>query len=255
MTLPAARVTSMPACDMPFRSRLRAQVVPVPELEACVRRAMYALYERYYAQTDARAFNDDLDGKQQVLLMHDAGGQLRGFSSLCVLRLGGTGALRAIFSGDTVVDHRFWGQQALAFSWIRLAGRIAREEPAIPLYWFLIVKGYRTYRYLHAFTRRYYPHWRDPTPAAEQALLHRLAGARFGTHYDPATGVVRFPRSRGQLRRRWAAVEDAARGRPEVRHFLRCNPGYAAGDELVCLTRLEGANLRPLARRLFEQEP
>jgi hypothetical protein len=30
------------------------------------------------------------------------------------------------------------------------------------------------------------------------------------------------------------------------------NPHYAAGDELMCLTRLTPSNLRPLAQRLFQ---
>ena len=35
--------------------------------------------------------------------------------------------------------------------------------------------------------------------------------------------------------------------------FLRSNPGYLRGEELVCLTELASDNLRPLARRVFEQ--
>jgi len=35
--------------------------------------------------------------------------------------------------------------------------------------------------------------------------------------------------------------------------FLRSNPGYTSGDELVCLTELTSGKLRPLARRVFEQ--
>ena len=35
--------------------------------------------------------------------------------------------------------------------------------------------------------------------------------------------------------------------------FLRRNPGYVRGDEMVCLTELAPHNLRPLARRVFEQ--
>lgn len=220
-----------------------------------LRDEMYTLYRRYYEATTPAAFQDDLDAKDQVIVARDEQGNLRGFSSLALLPIADRAGrkLRAIFSGDTIVDHRCWGQQALAFAWIRLAGQLERKDPHTPLYWFLIVKGHRTYRYLHAFTHRYYPHWRDPTPSATQTLMHDLAASRFGEHYQRDSGVVRFPRSRGQLKPAWADVGGCTRYRPEVAHFLRRNPGYTHGDELVCLTRLTGANLRPLPRRLFEQ--
>ena len=43
------------------------------------------------------------------------------------------------------------------------------------------------------------------------------------------------------------------RKRPDVAYFLQCNPGYASGDELVCLCELSTDNMRPLTRRLFVQ--
>jgi len=255
MSLSRASLPASLDADATAGVRLQAEVRPVRDLSGTLRAAMYALYTRYYEATDEAVFQRDLDGKDRVVLTRDGMGCLRGFSSLALLRLPHTHGpgVRAIFSGDTIVDHRYWGQQALAFTWIRLAGDLAREEPATPLYWFLIVKGHRTYRYLHAFTRSYYPHFAAPTPGAEQDLLHRLATWRFAGNYRREAGLVRFPCSRGQLRSAWAEIEISDRGRPEVEYFLRLNPGYVNGDELVCLTRLQRDNLRPLARRLFEQ--
>jgi hypothetical protein len=46
---------------------------------------------------------------------------------------------------------------------------------------------------------------------------------------------------------------DVADGRvldPHVRHFLALNPGYTAGDELVCLAPLDDSNLTPAGRRI-----
>jgi hypothetical protein len=36
-----------------------------------------------------------------------------------------------------------------------------------------------------------------------------------------------------------------------VAFFLASNPGYAAGDELLCITELCAENLRPHARKHF----
>jgi hypothetical protein len=65
--------------------------------------------------------------------------------------------------------------------------------------------------------------------------------------------VVSFPSSRGHLKAEWAVIEETEASRRDVAFFLRSNPGYAGGDELVCLTELASHNLRPLARRVFEQ--
>src|SRR5690606_30558377 len=99
-------------------------------------------------------------------------------------------AVRVLFSGDTVVERTDWGSPALAVEWLRFAGTIARAG-ATPLYWLLIVKGHRTYRFLPAFARRYVPHHELAESPDERALLSALACEKFGAHFDAATGVVR----------------------------------------------------------------
>jgi hypothetical protein len=161
--------------------------------------------------------------------------------------------VRAIYSGDTIIERSHWGTQALAFTWLRFAGTIKAQAPDRPLYWFLIVKGHRTYRYLSAFSIDFYPHWQRPTPPLARAIMQQLARQRFDAAYDSERGIVSFAQSRGHLRSIWAAVEPEEAARPDVAFFLRSNPGYTHGDELVCLTELSCSNLRPLARRVFAQ--
>jgi hypothetical protein len=83
--------------------------------------------------------------------------------------------------------------------------------------------------------------------------MQELAHQRFEEAYDSERGIVSFDRSRGHLRPMWAAVDPEEAARPDVAFFLRSNPGYTQGDELVCLTELSCSNLRPLARRVFAQ--
>jgi hypothetical protein len=177
---------------------------------------------------------------------------LQGFSTLAEYQREFDGrAIGVLFSGDTVVDAQHWGQQALAFSWLRLAGRLKARNPERPLYWFLISKGHRTYRFLSAFAHEFWPAFDRPTPPRMQALMDDLARERFGDDYDTAAGVIRFAKSRGHLRAPFATVNKAHRWLPEVEFFLQRNPGYARGDELVCLCELAADKLRPLGRRIF----
>ena len=239
---------------LPRAGVLNATVIDVVKLDRDVRRAMYALFERYYLATSPQMFARDLASKDTVILLHDEENRLCGFSTLatCTMNVGGE-TIRIVFSGDTIVERAHWGSHALAFAWIRHIGKIAAQAPGIPLFWLLIVKGHRTYRYLPAWMLDFTPDWRHPADTWLTALKDATATARFGTAYDREAGVLRFAASQGHLAPEWAGVTPREALRPDVRFFLERNPGYARGDELVCLGELAASNLRPLMRRLFLQ--
>jgi len=231
-------------------ARLNANVRHRSEVGREQAALMYRLYATYYEATCPRRFAEDLAAKDFVIELREAG-ELRGFSTLALMAFGERGERRALFSGDTIIDHRYWGEQALAQAFCMLAGRLRAQAPAMPLHWFLISKGHRTYRYLAAFARKYYPNPYEPTPPQAQAWIDELAAQRFGTAYLPQLGLVRFARSHGHLRPQWGAVRDTARERPEIRFFLERNPRHHQGDELCCITALDNDNLRSFARRAF----
>lgn len=230
---------------------IHARVVASADIDAAQRDAMFALYRRHFDAADHARFHADLADKQQVIEVRDAAGTLRGFSTVACYRREFDGrSLRVLFSGDTVVDEASWGQQALAFGFIRYAAQTQAQSDE-PLYWLLISKGHRTYRYLSAFSIDYAPSPERVTPPDQQRLMDFLARDRYGDAYDPRRGVVRFAQSHGHLRADLATVPAIHAHLPEVAYFLERNPGYAQGEELVCLCRLAADNLRPLARRMF----
>lgn len=216
------------------------------------RDALYALYARHYSATNPACFVADFDAKDWVLTLHH-GARLVGFSTQAIKRhTAQTGqSLLELFSGDTVIDPAYWGSQALSTGFARLAGRLARQHSPLPLYWLLISKGHRTWRYLHIFAHEYWPNPMYITPIASQKLLDELARERFGAAYDAASGIVRFAESQGHLQPELATVRADLARRPEIRFFLERNPGYAQGDELVCLTQLSSNNLRGAVLRAF----
>ena len=228
------------------------QTLDVARLAEDERRAMYALYERYYDGLVVGAVRARPRGQGPRRRAARRNRRAAGFSTLAVYERTFEGApVRVLFSGDTVVDESHWGQQALAFAWLRLAGALKAEQPGVPLYWLLISKGHRTYRYLPAFSRAFHPSPDDAGAGPLRALKDFLARDRFGADYDAATGVVRFPESRGHLRAPYADVPEAHLRLPEVAFFLAANPGYAQGDELVCVCELAEDRLQPIARRAF----
>lgn len=233
--------------------RLSSTIVAPPALSARQRDAMFEIFARHYDEVSRERFESDLAEKDAVVLLEDAEGVISGFSTQQVLsaRAGGR-RIRALFSGDTVIDRSHWGEQELCRGWSRYAGRVLAEEPDTPLYWFLISKGFRTYLYLPLFFRTFYPCAGTATPAFEQHVLDAIASAKFAGDYDPATGLIVFPRSQGQLTGELASVPLHRQRDEHVRFFLSRNPRYAEGEELACLAEISPDNLNAFGRRLFE---
>lgn len=214
--------------------------------------AMYALYRSNYEDTEPALFARDLSAKTHVVMLEDQAGTLRGFSTLQVYesRVAGD-PVRVVYSGDTIVDPDHWGSSALAFEWIRLAGEFKLQKPELPLYWLLIVKGHRTYRFLPTFAYRYVPHHLNSPSSREVAVRDALAREKFGSAFDSSSSVARFSQPQGRLNDTLAQIPPQHRRLPEVEFFIESNPDYRRGDELVCLCELSAENLKPIARRVF----
>jgi hypothetical protein len=240
--------------------KLRSRIRERRYLSAQDVASMYDLFERYYDGASRSRFEHDLAGKTHVIELRD-GSRLHGFSTAAVFQVDGADAAdahghraRGIFSGDTIIDREHWGQQELALAFCELAGAVKSQAPDVPLYWLLISKGYRTYRYLHVFARDYFPNFSRPTPREIQRLLDALCQARFGPSFDAATGVVRTGELSGtRLRPEWCTVRDGLRQLPEIAYFLQRNPAFAQGDELACICELQEKNLRSYALRAFRK--
>ncbi len=231
---------------------LNSKIIYVIDLTAETVQAMFELYSYYYAGTDVTTFQTDLNNKKWVILLYDGQQQLRGFSTLTLFEtLYANKLQRTLYSGDTIVDHQFWGQHELARAWIRFSGEIKAEQPLVPLYWLLIVKGHRTYRYLSAFCHDYYPAHDKPVPQYTQGLMNQLAQEHFGINYNSSRGIVSFQKPHGHLRESWSQIAKNVKKRAEVQYFLDRNPNYERGDELVCLCELSQENLKPHAQRIF----
>lgn len=229
--------------------KLEASILRRDRIDATLASELYRLYARYYAPTLPEMFARDLADKTYCVVLRDAAARLCGFSTVARLRVPfGGGEAEVLFSGDTVVDQAYWGEQTLPFRWIEEAGRIKAEEPERPLYWLLITKGHRTFRYLPGFARSYCP----GVAADLTGLRNRISLSRFGDRFDGRSGILRpDPGCPTALRTEFAGLDAARRSNPHVRQFLALNPGHARGDELVCLCELSVENLRPRARRQF----
>ncbi|MGE4349914.1 MAG: hypothetical protein AB7D28_09115 [Candidatus Berkiella sp.] len=234
--------------------KLFSEITLINQLKTEQIDAMYRLFSNYYECIDLAGFKQDLSKKNYVLTVYNENRQIVGFSTIWHYQTTYQNKkLQVIFSGDTIMANAYWGNSALAFNWIKFAGTLKALHPTLPLYWFIIVKGHRTYRYLPVFSKVFYPHYQQATPIWEQGLMNKLATELFGESYDPLKGIIHFSQSQGHLKQNWATIPINLLSRPEVQFFKQKNPKYDQGDELVCLCHLAEENLKPLSRRLFKE--
>jgi hypothetical protein len=220
------------------------------ELTPSQRGQMLGLMQAHFEGITAEQFSRDLAEKNWVIVLEDAAGRLRGFSTLLLYPTEFNGKrIRVIYSGDTIVDHQMWGSSALGRTWIGAVNRWRADDVA-PLYWLLISSGFRTYRFLPLFWREFFPRYDVATLPQAQELLDFLATERFGEHYDPRTGIVHLDCPQ-VLREDLRRIESGRLRDPHLAFFARRNPGHVHGDELVCLTELSPLNMTMATVRLM----
>jgi hypothetical protein len=232
---------------------LVGSVVPLQRLAAAERDRMYALLATYFAGTCRRQFDADLDEKEAVVLLRDrATDEIQGFSTFMRIEISVDGRdIVAFFPGDTIVAAQFWGESTLSRLWSQRvfaeADCIVAERPSTQVFWFLICSGYKTFRFLPVFFRRFYPNPASRTPEDVQRILDTLGTAKFGNRYD--AGIVRLEHPT-PLRPGVADVTGPRLRDPLVAFFTSRNPGHAQGDELACITAISRSNLTRAGERM-----
>ncbi len=227
--------------------KLESQTIPVTELRPESVAQMLRLMQTHYEGVSEPRFLADLQAKQWVILLYDER-RLCGFSTQVLFDFPHENRpTRVLFSGDTIIDKHHWGSLALPIAWGRLM--LSLTCPDSELYWLLISKGYKTYRFLPVFFHEFYPCFLTPTPTFEKTLLEKVASQRFGERFDPASGVLRAEPGAQRLREGVAELDGRRLRDPHVAFFQHQNPGHSRGDELVCVARSHPDNLKPYIRR------
>ena len=220
----------------------------VASLTLAERSAMHALMTAHYEAVPRERFDRDLAHKDEVLVLLDAEHVIRGFTTIAWNPAGLMPEGDILYSGDTIIDRACWGTQELVRAFCRRAGEW-KQQHGRRLFWFLISKGHRTYLYLPLFARRFHPHPANGEPEWA-GIAGRVAASLFGDAWKAEEGVIRFPSSHGHLRGEMSVRRS---GNPWVSYFLFRNPGHLQGEELVCLTEMDEANLRRGALASFRE--
>ncbi len=229
--------------------RLHGTIQRLSTLSEIDRKQMFALMTAHYENVQYTKFVQDLAEKDAVLLLRDIHEQIQGFTSFMIIETSFRGrTVSALYSGDTIVHQKYWGQLELFRVFANLFTQLILEKRE-PLYWFLLTKGIKTYSLLPLFFKEFYPNHTSTMPVYEQDLREHLAQKKFGEFYVKEQGIVRIFPSADRLAQELVHIPENKRKRPHVKFFTKNNPGYHRGDELVCLARISESNFTRKALR------
>jgi len=228
---------------------MKTEIIRTEYVSEAEKEKLFALFRQFYANTDYRRFLADFEDKQWLIRMSE-GARLAGFSTQQSLELSISGnTIRFLFSGDTIVHPDYWNKSHLAGAFGHLFQRIATNANT-PLYWFLISKGFRTYRFLPVFFNRFHPvHAGKHTDL--KPLLDTIATFKFGTEYNPSTELITFAQPKDHLNGQLAETPASRNINPHVKFFIKRNPHYCTGTELACIAPLSASNLTRCGERVI----
>ncbi|EKD26388.1 MAG: hypothetical protein ACD_79C01224G0001 [uncultured bacterium] len=220
---------------------MKPLILSILDLTKKEKNRMLEIMNMVYEGVDANRFYDDLHTKKGIILMKDEAGIIQGFSTYDFISTLYDGEkINAIFSGDTVIHPENWGSSALFQGFAEIVFQFHKNYPEGRHYWFLISKGVRTYLMLPIFFKTFYPCDKHITPLFEQQLIRYLCNMRFPGYLDIERGILPF--SRDRLRPIFQDLPLTLKKSSHSTFFLRTNPGFTKGEELVCLCSLEWDN-------------
>lgn len=231
---------------------MNGQMIRIDELTEQDISAMYTLMDEFYENMDPDVFRRDLFDKELCLLLQ-SDNRIVGFTTQKLMTVTVDGRdIKGVFSGDTIIHRDFWGDTELFKVFAKHWFKYAEENGE--LWWFLICKGYKTYRLLPLFWKEFYPCRSCETPDFERKIINAYAGALYPDEYNPKTGVVEYRNVKDKLRKGVADVDDKRLKNRDIAFFCQANPGWINGNDIACLAKFDRSLLRSRMPELLFNE-
>lgn len=227
---------------------IMSKVKLISEIEELEKNEMFQLMKEFYDNVDEQIFISDLLDKDYCIMLYNEENIVKGFSTQKEIFVEVDGKqVKGIFSGDTIIHKDYWGRMDLYKEFARKFVKSGSEE----YYWFLISKGYKTYKMLPLFFEEFYPNYKVKTPLYEKKIMDAFGLSMYPIDYNKETGVNEYKSVKDKLKEGVADISEKQLKDKDIRFFIEENPGYIYGNDLVCLAKLNQENLRKTAERLF----
>lgn len=235
--------------------KILSQTKQIVDLTPSERATMFGLLSLEFLGARREDFIHDLEEKDVVVLLRreTCDGEIVGFSTLMLLDLPVSGRkVKAVFSGDTTVIPEFRSSGGIGVGIGHYFMKALEKFPEHEIYYILISKGWRTYKVLPFFFKNFAPKHDVPISDKDKAVMDAFGSVKYPRDYDPRKGLIMFSKETQRLIP--GSIDAVPPQDPDLhtRFFLKKNPTYLSGTELVCVGVVEVANFAPPLVRLIK---
>ena len=216
---------------------LKSRVVLVESLTVDQITSMICLMKESYEGITKYDFTNDLKNKQFCLLIEDKD-CVCGFTTIETFQMHWKKSIiDVVFSGDTVIKKEYRNTNIL---WLSFGKWMLTYSKNKDLYWFLISKSYRTYRYLTQNFNHFFPSI-SAQDSNLKGIATALAKTKYPNQYSEKENVIKSDARKQYLK---ITEQPKIKFSKQESFYYNLNPGYVNGDELVCVVPYSQENLK-----------
>ena len=222
---------------MEIKHKLVANVRKINNVSIPQLLEMHKIFIQYYHNADLKTFVTDMGAKTGVIILQDKKeNRIVGFSTWTEIDLINAGKKSiGVFSGDTVVEKKYWGNKEIHKKFAILLLKIKIKRPKTPVFWLLISKGYKTYLLLTNNFPNHYPS-HDKNNIRLESIVDNYCQQLYPSAYNETHRLLDFGDEYQHLKDDVAAItQDMTESHPDIRHFEHLNPSWRQGTELPCV--------------------
>ncbi len=211
---------------------------------------MYTLMNEFYDNTEYCVFDADLQNKDYAVILVNEDENVRGFTTLKLVEfMLENKDIHGFFSGDTIIHKDDWGSIALFQTWARFCFEFAEKYDEF--YWFLICKGYKTYRILPSFWSEFYPCVNKDTPPEMKKIMDAYGELLYPLDYNSLSGVMEYKNVKDKLKVGVADIGEHELKNKHTNFFVKTNPCWMDGNDLACIAKIDKSVLKPRIEKLI----
>ena len=230
--------------------KLEGSILKIKDISEEEVAEMYSLMAEFYDNVAKDTFLQDLAEKDYCILIRDEGEKIRGFSTQKILKLDNEGEkIHGVFSGDTIIHKKYWGDLSLFKTFANFF--FPYGERFENFYWFLIVKGYKTYKILPTFFKTFYPNAEKETPEEIRKIIDFFWKTEYPGEYNRSTGVIEYSKIKDSLKKGVADITEKELRDRHINFFLKMNPHYEKGNDLICIASLKKEFLKDKVKKIL----
>ena len=160
-------------------------------------------------------------------------------------------AVKAVFSGDTIVSRQSRGTFGLGLEIVRYFVQAGQEYPNIELFYILIAKGWQTCRIPAFLFREFSPSSQHSVLPRHQQGMDAFGAKKYPRSYNPEKGLIIFSGETQRVKPGSIEGEIPPRNDPQIDIFVKKNPNYLQGDELVYVAPITTENFTRVTLRML----